>query len=102
MQPDSMETRVGRLERNVAKLEQRVEDVFTIALTNISDDVQELTGTVAGLRTDFENEKRQQGDRQDAALKDSRSWRRALIIGSFTVLAAIIAAAATIIAAGLS
>lgn len=102
MQPDSMETRVGRLERGMAKLEQRVEDVFTIALTNIRDDVQELNGTVAGLRTDFEDEKRQQSDRQDAALKDSRSWRRALIIGSFTVLAALITAAAAIIAAGVT
>jgi hypothetical protein len=97
-----METRVGRLERGMAKLEQRVEDVFTIALTNIRDDVQELNGTVAGLRTDFEDEKRQQSDRQDAALKDSRSWRRALIIGSFTVLAALITAAAAIIAAGVT
>lgn len=36
---------------------------------------------------------------QKEALSDSRSWRRALILGSFTVLAAVVSAAAVIVAA---
>lgn len=44
---------------------------------------------------------RRDSERQEQAIKDSQSWRRALILGSFTVLAAIIAAVGTIIASGL-
>lgn len=138
MQPDSPETRIGRLEREMAGLQQRVEDLSTdvraltplvvataelkIAVTHLQSDVHDVSGDVATARKVIDGQIRDmrqafneqieglgkaiKGDREEReqaqieALKDSRQWRRALIIGSLAVLAACITAAATIIAAG--
>lgn len=49
MSPDSVETRIARLEQKVAKLEQRVEDLVTslsAQFTNLDEDVRRIAPVV--------------------------------------------------------
>jgi FtsZ-binding cell division protein ZapB len=112
--PDSAETRIRRLETTVAALEQHVRDVdarvdtltplvvgvaeLKVGLADVRSDVHDASAEVSALKQLIEEDKKERRTNQERALADSASWRRALILGSFTVLAAIIAAAATIIA----
>lgn len=114
MMPDSPETRLGRLERSVAKLEQRVEDVVSGHKDVVAEikALRTLAVTVAEMRLGLsrveemcretskreEERERRDDEMREAQLRDSRNWRRALIVGSFAVLGAVITAAATIIA----
>jgi uncharacterized coiled-coil protein SlyX len=114
MTPHSPETRIGELERDMARMQQRVQDlsheVATLGqlpvgqarmeegLKNLQDDLREANILIAHVRQSIrDREARAEVERREQ-LTDSRNWRRALILGSFTVLAAIIAAAATVIA----
>lgn len=105
---DSPEQRIGNLEQTVAGLKQRVEDLgvqvaavpavivnvaeLKLSVSHIQADLRDMTGELSGLNKMLDK-------RQEAALNDSRSWRRALILGSFTVLAAVIGATATVLVA---
>lgn len=97
----------------MAGLQQRVEDLASdvrtltplvvgqakleIAVTHIQTEFTALVVNVDQIKRSLaEGEDRRQREREDQ-LRDSRNWRRALVLGSFTVLAALIAAAATII-----
>lgn len=111
--PDSAESRIGRLETAVAKLEQRVDNDHADIKDNTADikALAPLAVTVAEIRLGLSRlEKLYEGaaereehravreqQTREAQLKDSRNWRRALVLGSFTVLAAIITAAGAII-----
>lgn len=113
MSPETPETRIGRLESTVAALKQHVSDLdsrvdhltplvvgvaeLKVGLADVKSDVHSAGAELEALRRLYEEEKKDQRARQEMSLRDSRSWRRALILGSFTVLAAIITATATVI-----
>lgn len=115
MSPDSPETRISRLEQAMAGLKQRVEDLsaqvgmltplivsvaeLKIAVSHIQTDMHDITGELRGLHDALEKREEQRHQAQQDALKDSRNWRRALVLGSFTVLAAVIGAVATVVVA---
>lgn len=126
---DTPESRIRDLEREMASVQQRVSDLaadvhdlapltvsvaeLKLALVHVQTGMTDLSADVAaarrtineqikGLQESYQEDRREREKAQKDALKDSRQWRRALILGSVTVLAALIAAAATIIAAGIS
>jgi hypothetical protein len=108
MQPDSAETRIGRLEREMAGVKQQVDDIRSDVkdLTPIPIYVAEMKGAVARLELDITairveqaQEKVERQAQQQKALDDSRSWRRTILILSISVMTAVIGAAATVIAA---
>lgn len=112
--PDSPETRISRLEQTVAALNQHVSDLDTrvahltplvvgvaelkLGLADVRDDVHNASREVQALRQIYEEDKKYRAQQQEAALRDSASWRRALILGCFTLLAALVSAAAVVIA----
>ena len=101
MTPNSPETRIGELEQKVARLDQRVQDLVNevnFKLAHLQDDLRETNVLVSHVRQSIKDRDARQDIERREQLADSRNWRRALILGSFTVLAAIIAAAATIAA----
>jgi septal ring factor EnvC (AmiA/AmiB activator) len=114
MTPHTPETRIGELERDMARMQQRVHDLsqevgqlgrlpvgqvrLEEGLKNLQDDLREANVLISHVRQSIKDREARQEIERREQLADSRNWRRALILGSFTVLAAIIAAAATIIA----
>jgi chromosome segregation ATPase len=117
MSPDSMETRVGRLEQQEARHSQRLQDLVAevhnigaevrlIASTNVA--VARLESSVASLHADNANLKRDMDelaraldDRDQRASDERRAVRVAMISLTAVIAAALIAGIATIIAAGL-
>lgn len=107
MTNDDLEKRIGRLELDMAGVKQRVDDLRSDVreLTPLLVTVAEIKLSMGRMQTDIHDvvesvgELKRQGRQQNEdALKDSRQWRRALILGSFTVLAALITAVASILA----
>lgn len=115
MIPDSLESRIGRVELDMAGVKQRVDDlrvdvkelaplVVSVAeirgaMTRMQTDMQGLTGKLGELSQDLSEREEERQEAQREALKDSQSWRRALIVGSFTVLAALVTAASAVLVA---
>lgn len=108
MAPDSIETRVGVLERTVAKLEQRYEDLaidvralspLIIATAEMRMQIGHLEAEMAELiRTSQDAEKTRQKEREDRQ-RDDRNFRRTLVgIG----IAAILSPIGTLVVALLS
>ena len=114
MMPDSPEARISRLEQTVAAMKQHVGDIdnrltqlaplvvgvaeLKIGLADVKADVHDAGAEVTALRQLYEADKKSRQEQQEAALRDSASWRRALILGCFTVLSAVIGAAAVVLA----
>ena len=94
MSPDSLETRTGRLETAVARLEQRTEDLrsdvqllmpLTVAvaeirgsLNRVQDDVRRAIGLI-------EDRKQIDAEAQRQAMRDARNNRWALYAGAILV-----------------
>lgn len=100
MQPDSPETRIGRLERTMAKLEQRVEDLISISLANFAQDIHDCSKAVKDLRDEVEAEKRELRNRetlQRQERKSDRRWMIGTIIASTSVIIAALAAVASVL-----
>jgi chromosome segregation ATPase len=115
MNPDSPETRIGRLETAVARLEQRTEDLRSDVkeLAPLVVSVAEMRGAMARLQSDLtgvsdkvvdlgrefsqREEERQQA--QLAALKDSQKWRRQISLAWIGTFGLALGAAGTVIAA---
>ena len=114
MSPNTPESRIGELERDMARMQQRVQDLSTEVaqlgqlperlvrveegLTNLRDDLREMLVQLKHVRQSIKEREQAAAVERREQLADSRNWRRALILGSFTVLAAVIAAGATIVA----
>ena len=115
MSPDTSESRrLGELERDMARMQQRVHDLSTEVaqlgqlperlvrveegLTNLRDDLREMLVQLKHVRQSIKDREAAAAVERREQLADSRNWRRALILGAFTVLAAVIAAGATIVA----
>jgi glutaredoxin 2 len=107
MSPDSMESRVGRLEREMAAATQHLSDIDADvrALTPLVVGQAELRAAmghmqieITAIRTELaKTEVARQQERQSER-QDKNKMRLALYAGCFTVLAAVISAAAAIIA----
>jgi hypothetical protein len=114
MSPDSDESRIRSLERDMAGVQQRLDDVkqdvsaltplvvghaeLRAAIAHIEVELVRMSAEILALKTTMtSSETTRQQDREDQ-LKDSRNWRRALVLGSFAVLGSVLTAAATIIA----
>ncbi len=116
--PDTVESRLRVLERQAATMEQRQADMvddlrafaplitahaeMRIQIEHMRSETAQVRREIGELREFIEEDREERRSAQIEALNDSKQWRRALIIGSFTVLAAIVAAAATILAAAIS
>jgi len=92
----------------MAKTEQRLDDLqvdvraFAPMIAAHAVLVEQMANVQARLQiiqTRMDRDQEERHPRQDETSKESRQWRRALILGSFTVLAAVITAAATVIVA---
>src|SRR5215207_10010929 len=108
MNPDSPETRIGRLETSVARLNERTEDLrgdvrdlmpllisvaeMRGAMTRVQTDLQAMSLALTKLTTDGERA-------QIAALQDSKKWRRTMTLALISTLGAVLGAAAVVIAA---
>jgi chromosome segregation ATPase len=109
MMPDSPETRLLRLEREIAMLSQklqdfqeRIADLFPMMrhvielqtqVKSLEEDVETVTAVCNRIRTSLE-------DRDREATQERRSVRAALIGLTGAILAAIIAAVTTLLASG--
>src|SRR5688572_26514575 len=112
MSPDQ-ESRIRRLETEMAGVQQRLDDLkqdvasltplvvghaeLRAAIAHIETELARLSVDILSLKTEIAKLENRRVTERDEQMKDSRNWRRALVLGSFTVLAAVIAAAATII-----
>lgn len=110
MVPESVEGRIGRLEQKAAALEQRVTDLGSQVtalsqlpremervigqIQSVRDDVRDLGDGVRSIRASLESRDKQTTD-------ERRSLRIALITLTGVIIAALIAAVATIVSAGL-
>lgn len=106
---DSAESRIGRLEREHARLEARVESIATQVgeliplqtglvrlegvVNGVKDDVHAIGGQIADVRGAL-------ADRDKQQTEERRSLRLALLSLAGTIIAAIIAAVITIAASG--
>jgi chromosome segregation ATPase len=113
MTPDQ-ESRVRALERDMAGVQQRLDDLkqdvasltplvvghaeLRAAIAHIETEIARLGMDLFALKTEIAKLEGVRQEERQEQLRDSRNWRRALVLGSFTVLAAVIGAAATIIA----
>lgn len=113
MSPDQ-ESRVRALERDMAGVQQRLDDLkqdvaaltplvvghaeLRAAIAHIETELTRLGVDILALKTELAKFEMNRQEERKEQLRDSRNWRRALVLGSFTVLAAVIAAAAQIIA----
>lgn len=111
MSPNSPETRIGTLEQNHARLEQRVtdlaEDMRALApvresmarsgaeLEALARDVATVKKSVAEIDANLKN-------RDNAATSERQATRRALIALTAAIMAALIAGIFTVIAAALA
>jgi uncharacterized protein YoxC len=81
MSPDSPETRLGRLETAVARLEQRTDDLSTDVrtLTPLVIKVAEIGVTIAQVQTETHAIKTAIEARRENERKDARSLRNILV-----------------------
>jgi uncharacterized protein YoxC len=116
--PDSPETRIGRLETAVARLDQRTEDlrsdvkelvplVVSVAemrgaMMRLQTDMTSMAGKVVDLGHELERREQERQQAQLAALKDSQKWRRQISIAWIGTFGLALGAAATILAAVLT
>jgi uncharacterized protein YoxC len=107
--PDSVESRLLRLERETAMLSQRVEDINTQVtqmpslvreVVTLTGSMNQLQGHVQSVAEDVHGVQQLIDDRERRASEERRSVRVALIGLSGTIIAAMIAAIVTLIAAG--
>lgn len=88
--------RLGAVERDVGRLDGTRADIvrLTTEIKNVKEDVEDLGASIAALGQKLQ-------DRQKQASEEQRSLRIALISLTAVIMASLIAAAATIIAAGI-
>ena len=106
MSPDSVESRLGRLEQGLARLEQRVDDLATdvrvmaplivqmaeqkLQMTHLERAVDECAGRVAALRKELQEAEERRETERKAERRDSRKNRWTLISGvAFVVLSTV-------------
>jgi hypothetical protein len=109
MTPESQESRLGRLEQAHARLDQRVDGLTRQVgeLVPLTTGQVRLEGVVNGLKDDVSEVGEKVGDlrrvledRDKQQTEERRSLRLALVGLAGTILAALIAAAVTIVASG--
>ncbi len=104
--PDSTETRLGRLETAVAKLEQRTEDLSTdvrtltplvvavaevkLAVSHVESESRATKASIDAVHRRLDDDNKDRKRRQEEAAKDSRSLRNILVgVGVTAVLSPI-------------
>lgn len=108
MSPDSAETRLGKLERAVAKVEQRLEDLMTIVMASVRQDLQdcadavktsraELGGEIKTLRAEVEQERRDLAEKERAQRRERVLDRRWMVGTGLASAGVIIAAMALLV-----
>lgn len=102
MVPDSPESRIGRLEREHAQLDERVGGLSRQMreLIPLTTSLVRLEGTVGSVKEDIHELRDGIADRDKQQADERRSLRLALLGLSGTILAALIAAVVTIVASG--
>lgn len=118
--PDSVESRLGRLERDAAALHQRVEDVahdvealapVRITIAEIKGDIRNVCDQLENLRQAVAEDRaaaRERGEQVAAELQNlrreqeasNRSSRNQLIAGVTTIIVALIGVVSAVLAAG--
>lgn len=106
MSPDSAETRLGRLETSVARLEQRTDDLATdvrtlaplvvavaevkLAITHVEAESRGTRSSIEAVHRRLDDDEKDRKRRQEEASKDSRSLRNILIgVGLAAILSPI-------------
>jgi len=120
MSPDSPETRLGVLERQMAALEQKVRDVahdvdalapVQMAIARIEEQIRAIRGEITGLRDTLSSDRRaakeanakltrELHEMREERLKSDADAKRTLKAGLWGVIAAVVVAAGGVIAAG--
>jgi uncharacterized coiled-coil protein SlyX len=120
MNPIDLDMRVGALEQSAARIEQRVDDLSTTvrtfaptvvtiarieeAMKSLYNDLHACSLSVDAVKTalaqDRNDRQQTEEERRKSARSESRSLRLALIGLSGVILAALITAVASLIAAG--
>lgn len=111
MNPETPETRIGRLETTVAKLEQRTDDheidirafaPITASHAVLTQQIITLQQAMDGVVRRLDEDQKERQVRQADASKDSRQWRRAILLLGMSSFVTVLVAAATITATVLS
>lgn len=111
MNPDSPETRIGRLEQKVAKLEQRVDDheidvrafaPMTASHAVLTEQMVTVQRHLQSIVSRMDDDQKDREQRQAESAKDSRQWRRTIMALAITSFVTILVAAGTILAMVLS
>lgn len=117
---DSSESRLGRLERQVATLEQALHDVkhdvdtlapVQMAVVRIEEQTKQVRSDLGGLRASLEADRRATKERSAEMQKDlhdlreehaadARSNRNAIRTGAISIIVTLLSVAGTILAAG--
>lgn len=99
MSPETDESRIRALEREQARMDQRLSDLATDVhgLVPLVVGVAQLQGSMERLKTDVEQIKTLLDDRDKQATDERKSVKVAMISLIAVILAALIAAGATII-----
>lgn len=101
MSPETVESRIGRLERDVALLVQRLDDlrgrVTDLALT--ANTVIELKVAMGNLQNELANVRRELTDRDRDAAADRRGTKTAIMGMTGAIIATIIGAVITLMIA---
>lgn len=101
MNPDTPEARISRLERDVALISQRLEDlrgrVTDLAMTAAT--ITRIEVTAAQLQSEVINIRRELADRDKEASADRRSTRAAIWGMTSAIIATIVGAVVTLLIA---
>jgi uncharacterized protein YlxW (UPF0749 family) len=107
--PVDIDTRVGKLEQDAARLQQRVEDLsntmrtfapMVVTMTRLEESVKGLHDDVSACTTSVSQIRNAIDDRERRYSQERRSLRIALIGLSGVIFAALISAAGTLLASG--
>jgi chromosome segregation ATPase len=105
--PDSPESRIAVLTQRVADLDARVRELIAMReaqirlegkVDNAADDIREIRRAMHERDEAVGERDKQVASERQQQLQDSKKWRQAMVLGAFSVLAAVITAVATIIA----
>lgn len=111
MNPDTPETRIGRLEQAVARIEQRVDDhevdvrAFAPMIAShavLTEQMMNVQRQLQGVISRMDDDQKEREHRQAESSKDSRQWRRTILLFGLTSFVSILITAATILVSVLS
>ena len=106
MTPDTPESRIGQLEQQVARMDQRVQDhevdirafaPMTASHAVLTQQMISFQKTLDSVVRRLDADQKDREARQADASKDSQQWRRTILLFGVTSFISILIAAATIL-----